>query len=167
MRWWRMGRRRVEVKVLGDARLRTMRRRLLGVLALLMVTVVITSCAGQRAVGSGEHTIYVHRSALLPRGGLAALITGTLALRDGCVVLESEDEEVWYPVVWPASTSIASADPFIISLPSGVELAVGETVTGGGGYLKPERVEADIPQVCLPETNEIAVFNPNDDPTKG
>ena len=133
-----------------------------------MVLVGLTGCAGgQRAVQSGEYTIYVHGSSLLPRGGMTALILGTLALRDGCVVLEWEDEEIWYPVVWPAGTSIASDDPFVISLPSGVELAVGEKVTGGGGYLMPGSVEADIPQECLPETNEIAVFNPDDDPSKG
>jgi hypothetical protein len=144
-----------------------MRRPLLGLPGLAAVLVVLASCAGQRAVESGDYTIYVHGSSLLPRGGLDALIEGTLALHDGCVVLESEDKEVWYPVVWPAGTSIASSDPFVISLPSGVELAIGEKVSGGGGYLKPESVEVEIPRECLPETNEIAVFNPDDEPSKG
>ncbi len=90
-----------------------------------------------------------------------------LALHEGCVVLESEESHVWYPVVWPARTSIASADPFAIRLPSGVELALGERVTGGGGYQASVDVEVDIPQKCLGETNEIAVFNPDADPSKG
>lgn len=140
-----------------------MLRRLLGLLVLLLV---LTGCGGQRAVEAGGHTIYVQGPSLLPRGGNDALIEGTLALRDGCVVLEWEDLDVWYPVVWPARTSIASDDPFVIRLPSGAELAAGDAVTGGGGYLDPASVEAEIPEKCLPETNEIAVFNPDDDPTK-
>ena len=133
-----------------------------------MVLVGLTGCAGgQRVVQLGEYTIYVHGRSLLPRGGEAALIEGWLALRDGCVVLESEDKKFWYPVVWPAGTSIASDDPFVLRLPSGAELAVGDKVTGGGGFHSPENVEVGIPQKCLPETNEIAVFNPDDDASKG
>ena len=142
-------------------------RGLLWLLGLFMVPAVLTSCGGQHAVESGDYTIYVQGSSLLPRGGEDAQIEGMLALHEGCVVLESEESHVWYPVVWPARTSIASADPFAIKLPSGVELALGERVTGGGGYHQPENVEADIPQECLGETNEIAVFNPDADPSKG
>ena len=64
-------------------------------------------------------------------------------------------------------TSVASDDPLAINLPSGEDLSVGETVTGGGGYHKPEAVELNVPEECLPETNEIAVFNPDEDLTKG
>lgn len=144
-----------------------MRRWFLGPLRLVVVLVLLTSCGGQRGVESGDYTIYVQGQSLIPRGGLDAQIEGTLALHDGCVVVESEETGAWYPVVWPAGTSIASDDPLAIRLPSGVELALGEKVTGSGGYHQPARVEADIPQECLPETNEIAVFNPDDDPTKG
>lgn len=133
---------------------------MLGPLAMSMV---LTSCGGgTSAVESGDYTIYVHGSSLLPRGGTAgdAEIEGTLALRGSCVVLEAENEG-WWPVVWPAGTSIASDDPFVVSLPSGQEVAVGEGVSGGGGYYKPENLDVDVPQECLPETNQIAVFNPD------
>ncbi len=131
----------------------------------LAISMVLTSCGGRPgAVESGDFTIYVHGSSLLPRGGTAgdAEIEGTLALRGSCVVLEAENEG-WFPVVWPAGTSIASDDPFVISLPSGLEVAVGEGVIGSGGYYEPGSVEVEVPQECLPETNEIAVFNPDDE----
>ncbi|MBA2336947.1 MAG: hypothetical protein H0V96_04185 [Acidimicrobiia bacterium] len=133
---------------------------MLGPLAMSMV---LTSCGGgTHSVESGDYTIYVHGSSLLPRGGTDAGIEGTLALRGSCVVLEAGNE-VWFPVVWPAGTSIASDDPFVISLPSDQEVAVGEGVSGSGGYYQPGNLDMDVPQECLPETNEFAVFNPDDE----
>jgi hypothetical protein len=142
-------------------------QRFVWLVGLSMLLVGLTSCRGQHAVESGDYTIYVHGSSLLPRGGLDAQIEGLLALHDGCVVLESEESQGWYPVVWPTRTSIASADPFAIKLPSGEELAFGERVTGSGGYLHPEDVEVDIPQECFGAWSEIAVFNPDDNPSEG
>lgn len=98
---------------------------------------------------------------------MAAQVLGTLAVREGCVVLEWPDDGLWYPVIWPAGTTITSTDPFAIELPSGEELGIGESVIGGGGYLNPSHVDVDIPANCVPESNEIAVFNPDDNPTKG
>jgi hypothetical protein len=86
---------------------------------------------------------------------------------DGCVGLESGEGYPFIPVVWPAGTSIASTDPFALRLPSGDELVVGENVSGAGGFLKPGRVQVPIPDECLPDSNEVAVFNPDDNPTKG
>lgn len=136
-------------------------------LALAALLVVLMGCSGQRVVESGGHTIYVHGGSPLPRGGMEALVEGTLGLHDGCVVLAWQDEDLWYPVVWPADTSMASSDPFVIRLPSGVEVTVGDEVSGGGGYLSPADVEADLPDRCVPETSEIAVFNPDADPSRG
>ena len=95
---------------------------------------------------------------------MAALVEGSLALRGRCVVLQHE--ESWYPVVWPSGTDIASADPFVIRLPSGETLAIGEWVSGGGGYLHPEQLDVEVAPECLPATNEVAVFNPGDKPSK-
>lgn len=129
-----------------------MRRRLLASVFLLAT---VAACRGQHEVQSGEHTIYVHgRSS---GDALDAIVAGALGVRDGCVVLEQGD--AWTPVVWPAGTTIASADPLVIRLRSGVEVAVGDEVSGGGGYLGPEHVEVDIPSACLPPTREVAVFN--------
>jgi hypothetical protein len=128
----------------------------------------LAACSGsaQRAVESDGYTIYVHSGSLLPRGGTHALVVGLLALRDRCVVLERSDGSDWYPVVWPSGTRIASTDPFVVRLPSGAQLAVGESVRGGGGYTFRETLDVDIPTGCLGETQQVAVFNPDDKPEK-
>lgn len=89
-----------------------------------------------------------------------------MALRDGCVLLEQEEFAIAYPVIWPSGTSIVSDDPLTLELASGEELAVGQAVSGGGGYpyASSDQVEVDIPAECLPETDEVAVFNPDADP---
>lgn len=130
--------------------------------ALAVVLVALSSCSGHGEVRSGGHTIYVHTGP--SNGGMDAQVAGELGVRDGCVVLGHED--AWHPVVWPSGTTIATADPLVVQLPSGDELAVGDEVTGGGGYVQPDGLEVDIPEDCLPPTHEVAVFNANDDPTK-
>lgn len=136
------------------------------VAAVLMAAFALAGCGGQSTVAGDTHTIFVHDRSLLPRGGEDAEIRGTLAIRDGCVLLAQEDVGVAYPVIWPSGTSIASEDPLALELPSGDELAVGQRVRGAGGYhdgASPS-VEVDVPPECLPETGEVAVFNPDDDP---
>jgi hypothetical protein len=128
-----------------------------------MVLLMLSACSGYSEVHSGGHTIYVHTG--WSGGGMDAQVTGELQVRDGCVVLAHEND-AWYPVVWPSGTTIATSDPLVVRLPSGDELAVGDEVIGGGGYLQPGRLEVDIPEDCLPPTREVAVFNANDDPTK-
>lgn len=116
---------------------------------------------------SGEYTIYVHSASLLPRGGDGALVGGRLGVREGCVVLEQPDGDSWFPVVWPSGTRIASVDPLALRLPSGEELAIGESVLGAGGYHRPGTLQLEIPAECLNEWQEVAVFNPDDEPGKG
>lgn len=81
-------------------------------------------------------------------------------------MLEQEEFAIAYPVIWPSGTSIVSDDPLTLELASGEELAVGQAVSGGGGYpyASSDQVEVDIPAECLPETDEVAVFNPDADP---
>jgi hypothetical protein len=117
-------------------------------------------------VTRGDYTIYVHGGSLLARGGEGALVEGVLVGRDGCVLLEQEGFDIAYPVIWPAGTSIVNEDPLALELPSGEELTIGQTVRGGGGYhdVSSDSVEVDIPAACVPETDEVAVFNPDADP---
>lgn len=96
--------------------------------------------------------------------GMAALLTGRVELHRRCVVLSQEEPSVRFPVVWPTGTKMLAADPLVIDTPSG-EVREGDTVTGGGGYLRPGRLSAltaDIPRECLPDTGEVAVFNPTE-----
>jgi hypothetical protein len=133
----------------------------------IVLALALVACGGQGTVNGEQHSIFVHGGSLLPRGGEHALIRGTLATRDGCVVLEQQDFDIAYPVIWPSGTSIATENPLTLALPSGERLTLGESVTGGGGYhySTSERVSVEIPAECLPETDEVAVFNPDDDPT--
>ena len=89
-----------------------------------------------------------------------------MALRDGCVLLEQEEFDIAYPVIWPSGTSIVGDDSLALELPSGEQFAVGQAVSGGGGYLSAssDQLEVDIPSECVPETDEVAVFNPAADP---
>jgi hypothetical protein len=69
------------------------------------------------------------------------------------------------PVVWPSGTSVAGADPLVIELPSGDRLELGDEVLGAGGYLSAEDLEVDVPDSCLNEQGEVAVFNPGRRPS--
>jgi hypothetical protein len=136
--------------------------------AAALVTLPLVACGGQATVSGSQHTIYVHGGSLLPRGGEDALIQGTLATRNGCVVLAQGESDVAYPVIWPSGTSIAGEAPLTLRLPSGVPLTLGQAVVGSGGYhdATSDRVTVDIPSECLPPTDEVAVFNPDDDPSR-
>lgn len=135
----------------------------------LLLALTLVGCGGQSEVRSGDLTVFVHDDALLPRGGTHAMVEGRLAVRDGCVLLENEEFQTLYPVIWPSATSIARAEPLTLRLPSGEELAAGQVVNGAGGYHHPssEQIEVDIPARCLGDTDEVAVFNPDDDPWVG
>lgn len=140
-----------------------MRRMALG----LVLVLALAACGGQSELSGGDHTIFVHDRSLAPRGGRDALVEGTLAIRGGCVVLEQDGFDIAYPVIWPSGTSIAGEDPLTLELPSGEELAVGQAVSGGGGYhdSSSAQVEVDIAAACVPETGEVAVFNPDAEPS--
>lgn len=137
-----------------------------GVVLGLVLALALAGCGGQSELSGDDHTVFVHGHSLFPRGGEHAIIQGTLAAHDGCVLLEQEGVDIAYPVVWPSGTSIASEDPLTLELPSGEELAVGQAVSGGGGYhnASSPQVQVDIPAECVPETGEVAVFNPDADP---
>jgi hypothetical protein len=135
--------------------------------AVALLALPLVACGGQAVASGSQHTIYVHGGSLLPRGGEDALIQGPLASRNGCVVLAQEGSDIAYPVLWPSGTSIVGEDPLTLSLPSGARLTLGQAVTGSGGYhyATSDRVTVAIPSECLPPTDEVAVFNPDDDPT--
>lgn len=154
------------------------RRRSVAVTLVLALAVgLLGSCGGgngpepgasndivtQRVGGDGLR-FFVH-DALLPSAGMDAVVTGVLATRDGCVLLELDGGR--FPVVWPHGTSVRGTGPLVIELPSGERLEVGDEVSGGGGYLDADSVGIDVPDECLNEHGEIAVFNPDDEPVSG
>lgn len=136
------------------------------VVLVLALTLALAGCGGQSEVGGDDYTIFVHGGSLLPRGGEDALVEGMLTTRDECVLLEHiEGFDIAYPVVWPSGTSITNEDPLTLKLPSGAELTIGQMVSGGGGYHQASsvQIEVSIPGECIPETGEVAVFNPDAD----
>lgn len=130
---------------------------------VLVMSLALASCGGQSEVSGDGHAIFVHDRSLLPRGGDDALVRGRLVTRGRCVLLEDDEGvDIAYPVIWPSGTSIHSENPFTLRLKSAALITVGAVVSGGGGYhqASSEIVEVDIPAECVPETGEVAVFNP-------
>ena len=127
--------------------------------------VALAGCGGDingQTVGDEDLHFFVHQGGLLPRGGQDAEVGGTLATGDGCVMLDQDGNRL--PVVWPSGTSVEGTDPLVVELPSGEQLREGDQVRGGGGYPYADTLGLEIPQSCLNEWGEVAVFNPDDDP---
>ena len=112
----------------------------------------------------GDVTLLVHKGSLLPRGGTDAVVTGSLVLSNGCVGLVVGDRVL--AVIWPSGTELADVDPLTVRLPSGSLVIEGESVSGGGGYPAPDSAgfDMEIPAACELDPDEIAAFNPDDDP---
>ena len=96
-------------------------------------------------------------------GGMAAIVAGPFTFRNGCLLLSGK------PVVWPESTTW-DAEREVLTLPNGDAASVGESLTGGGGFLDLSAVAdqfggnlADAAKRCLGSTGEVAVFNPGSD----
>lgn len=144
-------------------RSRTYSRTAVAVAATLTLG-LITACGGvsDQRVGDDDLRFFVHGRTVLPSGGMDAVVAGALTVADGCVLLEQGESQ--YPVVWPSGTSVAGTDPLVIELPSGEQAQLGDEIEGGGGFLEAGRLEIDVPDECLNEWGEVAVFNPDDDP---
>lgn len=96
--------------------------------------------------------------------GMDAIVTGVLTYERDCLLLGG------MPVVWPEGTTWQEADG--LTLPGGEQALLGDTLNGGGGYLKVDAVSnefgedvASRAKECLGETQEVAVFNPGSDVT--
>jgi hypothetical protein len=89
--------------------------------------VVVATLVGTLVAGcqSPSVPIYVDRG----DESLAALVTGTLAIQDGCLVLNAG--ETVYLVIWPPGTSWEDASDTV--LVDGRIARVGESVTLDGG----------------------------------
>ena len=148
------------------ARGRRQRSRATVPLALAVLTGLLAGCGGanEQRLGDDDLRFFVHGRTVLPSGGIDALVVGALTVADGCVLLEQDGSRS--PAVWPSGTSVAGTDPLVLVLPSGERLALSDQVTGGGGYLSPDHVGIDVPDECLNEFGEVAVFNPDDDPVR-
>lgn len=101
--------------------------------------------------------------------GLAAEVRGVLELDGDCLYLSIAEIGERYPVIWPAATEWDEQRQTIV-LPTGDEIAVGESALGGGGFYYADDVgdiaggDAEaLARQCVDNTyGEIAVVN-NDD----
>lgn len=85
-------------------------------------------------------------------------VSGRVSFRGECLRLRG------LPVVWPQGTSWDPPD--VLTLPSGVEVKVGQRVEDGGGYRDLDAIThsfgekvAGEARRCLGDTGEIAVFS--------
>ena len=92
--------------------------------------------------------------------GMGALVKGPVTLEEGCLSVNG------HPAIWPRGT-VWDSESQVLTLPDGVDVALGEEVTGGGGYYSqqsrpvddyPTEV-ADLLRVCLGPSDEVAMFN--------
>ncbi len=96
--------------------------------------------------------------------GNAALISGTLRLQSGCLLVEGDGGP--FLVVWPAGTAWDAGRSAVVT-PDGVALPVDADVEGAGGYvdvgevgeLLGEEVGAQASRCGSTGAAELAVFN--------
>lgn len=116
--------------------------------------------------GSVDGPLMRHPDAAGVQDGMDAMVSGLLVLDDDCLYLSNGDIGERYPVLWPART-VWDSERQIVVLPTGAEVAVGESASGAGGYLSTSAVEtiagtgaAEHAARCIDNTyGEIAVVN--------
>lgn len=89
-----------------------------------------------------------------------AIVSGTVVYDEesDCILLDDK------PVVWPAGARWQADPPAV--LVSGLAVAPGTAVTGGGGYVQLDWIQgqagesvASAASTCLGPTGEVAYFN--------
>jgi hypothetical protein len=135
----------------------------------LVVAVLATGAvavAGCAVPGSSrvDGPVLTNQRPLVGGGGDAADVSGTVGLREGCLVFEDGADASL--VVWPGGTRW-DADEEVVILPGGARAGVGDEVSGGGGWYTGEPsgispVVAEELAACAEATGltQTAVLNP-------
>jgi len=132
---------------------------------VLALALAAAACvAGSPAMLDG---VTILRYGLL-NGSPAALITGTIDFRDGCVFIDANGEG--QVVIWPSSTTLQHAGEEVVVVAQGLTLHDRDVVKlGGGQYSDVQFVRGltgSIPDVCLADlywlasSVEIGVLEP-------
>lgn len=134
---------------------------------LLVLALVAVACGGETSSGADDDgpVVWAHEAGSGDK--LDAEVRGTVGYRSGPGCFTLTLERYTYPIVWPHQTTGVADGPGV-ELPDGTMARVGDSVLGGGGYLQrdaPKVEDFDIPAGCLPDTGEVAVFNPTGDVT--
>ena len=126
-------------------------------LLLLVAALLLAGCSeGQITKTKDDVRIWLHEAGFAS-GGEDAIVGGVVAYDRGagCMYLESGDTRS--PVIWPSGTRIVSTDPVVLSS-GGERFAVGDRVTGGGGWHDYSRHADLIPPECRGDS-QVARFN--------
>lgn len=128
--------------------------------AIVLLLALVAACGDDDGTGAasssnGNGPVVAH-PAEGDGSGATALIEGQLTMSSGCVLVSE------FPVVWPYDTTWDAEDQ-AVQLADGQVVALGDCVSGGGGYfpmssLAPEFAEplADCP---TDKWGEVAMFN--------
>ncbi|WP_169747630.1 hypothetical protein [Demequina iriomotensis] len=125
---------------------------MLGSLSALGALGALTACAAPAGDGLDAAGSPVARYDWDPgSGGDAALMEGTLALRDGCLYIVGEGDADGLTVVPVLSRELAAWDATAEVLTyAGRDYAMGDTVFAGGGWGAPTP-DMTIPDACVPD----------------
>jgi hypothetical protein len=136
---------------------------LLPAVAVFSLAMLLASCGGDARQPSADSEVLLVTSGPGTGSGSDAEIAGVVTLDEGCVRVGE------YPAVWPEGTTWDSARQALM-LPSGLSVAIGESVSGAGGYPYVEDIEDEFPgkevealAECAGPTHEVAYFNRDSD----
>jgi hypothetical protein len=127
--------------------------------ANLLLLAAAAACSDQGGTASDSNTDGNGPVVAHPEGnsdGADALIEGPLTMSSGCLLVGE------FPVVWPHGTTW-DAEGEAVQLPDGQGVALGDQVSGGGGYPHLSDLGAELaePLAGCPtnEYEEVAMFN--------
>jgi hypothetical protein len=109
-------------------------------LTVTLLLTAVTACGDSSpAATSLDGPVMRYPAAAPAEGGNDAEIRGRLELDGDCLYVALDEIGERYPIVWPAGTTWDVDSQNVISQ-SGVRMAIGSNVYGGGGY----RYVADV-----------------------
>ena len=127
--------------------------------AVLLLLALLAACGDDASVvggpsASGNGPVVAHTTG--GNDGAAAIIEGSLTLSKGCLMVGD------FPAVWPHGTTWDS-ESRTVHLPDGQVVALGDRVSGGGGYPNLSELETEyaepLAECPTNEYDEVAMFN--------
>jgi hypothetical protein len=92
-------------------------------------------------------------------GGPAALYTGPIRFKDGCVVGDMPDAE-FVPIIWPPTASLSHEGNALVLVVNGLVIHDGDEAAIGGGEYQDidfvEQLSGAIPEACRGELYWLA-----------
>jgi hypothetical protein len=148
---------------------------LVAALAIVLGSVMLLRARSkdrQDSIGGPPSSLAVTWTTTGQVGGMTALVNGRLARASNCLLLVAGDQS--YPVVWPYGSSWVDGDASL-RLADGQVVAIGQKVSGGGGFESIDAVSATVGRDQAEQlrpcaagvSDQIAVFNPDASLTAG